>query len=211
MDETPQERAEAARVRRRLLNLGEILAIVAVAISALTLWNSYAERKANEAEHAHESAQSAKKATILTLRATADKEGKTLALAPRADNQVIQSQTLLFPSPLGLSPAETSGDARIERRWLDGALVKARKAAGVEEKLGDARLPVVIETHYLADGDEQSDRAVFELGYATSHSLFGGTEVHLRGLSRLGSTPGRDAGLKRIDALWQARMAPAKK
>ena len=210
MDETPQERAEAARVRRRWVNLGEILAIGAVAISGLTLWNSYAERKASEAQHASESAQSAKKAVVLTLNATTDKEGKTLSIAPRADNQAIQSQTILFPTLLDLSPAETSSDARIERGWFENALVKARRAAGVEQRLGDARLPIVIETNYLADGEPQTDRAVFELGYATSHSLLGGTEVHLRGLSRVGSTPDMAAGRKTIDALWKARMAPKK-
>jgi len=210
MTETPQERAEAARVRRRWLTLGEILAIVAVAISALTLWNSYSERKSNEAEHKSESAQSAHKATILTLRAVADKDGSTLAISPRAESQTIQSQTVRFPASLGLSPAETSGDARIERGWFDAALVKARRAAGAEDKLGDARLPVMIETHYSADGEDQTDRAVFELGYATSHSLLSGTEVHLRGLSRTGTVAGTDAGQKRIDALWQARMAPKK-
>lgn len=208
MTETPQERAEAARVRRRLVNLGEILALVAVVISALTLWNSYAERKSSEATRASESAQSARKAVVLTLRASADKDGRILALSPRADNQVIQSQTIRFPAMLGLSPAETSGDARIERDWFDSALVKARKAAGVEQKLGDARLPLVIETHYLADGEAEVDRAVFELGYATSHSLLGGTEVHLRGLSRVAATASGAVGQKKIDALWQSRMAP---
>ncbi|WP_404712685.1 hypothetical protein [Sphingomonas sp. MMS24-J13] len=209
MSETPQERAEAARVRRRWLNLGEILAIGAVAISGLTFWNSYAERKNNEAEHAAESAQSAKKAVVLTLRSSADKDGRTLSLTPRADNQAIQNQTILFPTALGLSPAETSGEGRIERGWFDSALVKARRAAGVEDKLGDAKLPVVIETHYLADGDPQVDRAVFELGYATSHSFIGGTEVHLRGLARERPAASAEAGQKQIDAIWKARM-PAK-
>ena len=207
MTETPQERAEAARVRRRWINLGEILAIVAVAISALTLWNSYSERKSTEAAHKQESVQSARKAAILTLRAVADRDGATLALSPRADNQAIQEQTITFPTALGLSPAETSSDARIERSWFDGALVKARRAAGIEDTLGDARLPVMIETHYLADGEAETDRAVFELGYATSHSLLGGTEIHLRGLSRVGAVAKADAGQKRIDASWKARMA----
>jgi hypothetical protein len=210
MTETPQERAEAARVRRRWINLGEILAIVAVAISALTLWNSYSERKSSEAAHKAESTQSARKAAILTLRAVADKDGATLALTPRADNQAIQSQTISFPTALGLSPAETSSDARIERRWFEAALVKARKAAGVEDRIGDARVPVVIETQYLADGEAETDRAVFELGYATTHSLLGGTEIHLRGVSRVGPVGKQAPGQKKIDALWQARMAPKK-
>jgi hypothetical protein len=210
MSDTPRERAEAARVRRRLLNLGEVVAILAVLISALTFWNSYRERTNAEAEHATESAQSAKKATTLILKATPDKDGKTLALAPRADEQAIQSQTITFPTKLGLSPAETSSDARIEKRWFESALISARKAAGAEATLGDARLPVLIETHYLTDGDAHVDRALYEVGYVTSHSLLGGTDVHLRGLSRTGAVKSDDGGQKQIDAIWATRMAPKK-
>ncbi|HMI20723.1 MAG TPA: hypothetical protein VK533_14395 [Sphingomonas sp.] len=210
MAETPQERAEAARVRRRWINLGELVAVLALVISALTLWNSYRERTTNEAEHAQESAQSAKKATILILKATADKDGRTLALAPHADEQAIQSQTIYFPAKLGVSPAETSSDARIEKSWFESALVSARKAAGVETAPGDARVPVLIETHYLTDGDAHIDRALYEIGYVTSHSLIGGTDVHLRGLSRTGPVSSDDVGQKRIDASWATRMAPKK-
>ncbi len=210
MAETPQERAEAARVRRRWINLGELVAVLALLISALTFWNSYRERTNAEAEHASESAQTAKKAATLILKATPDKEGRTLALAPRADEQAIQSQTISFPAKLGLSPAETSSDSRIEKGWFESALVAARKAAGVADAPGDARLPVVIETHFLSDGDPHVDRAIYEIGYATSHSFIGGTDIHLRGLSRTGSVPSSDVGQKRIDALWAVRMAPKK-
>jgi len=210
MAETPQERAEAARVRRRLLNLGEVVAILAVLISALTLWNSYRERTNVEKEHASEAAQSARKAATLILKAAPDKDGATLALTPRADEQAIQSQTVRFPGKMGVSPAETSSDARIERSWFDNALVRARKAAGVEDTPGDARLPVMIETRYLADGDPHVDRAIYEVGYNTSHSLLGGTEVHLKGLSRSGAAKSADVGQKQIDAIWATRMAPKK-
>ncbi|HWI86674.1 MAG TPA: hypothetical protein VNT42_10190 [Sphingomonas sp.] len=211
MADTPQEREEAARVRRRWLNLGEVIGILAVLISGLTFWNSYRERTNAEAEHATETAQSAKKARLMILKATPDKEGKTLTLAPRADEQAIQSQTIYFPAKLGVSPAETSSDARIERRWFENALVSARRAAGVEATPGDARLPVLIETHYLTEGDPHVDRAIYEVGYGTSHSLIGGTDVHLRGLSRDGSVASAKAGQTRIDALWGSRMAEKKK
>jgi len=210
MAETPGDRAEAARVRRRWLNLGEIVAILAVLISGLTFWNSYRERTNAEAEHASASAQSAKKASTLILKAVPDKDGRTLALAPRADEQAIQSQTIRFPAKLGVSPAETSSDTRIEKSWFESALVSARKAAGVADAPGDARLPVLIETHYLIDGDPHVDRAIYEVGYATSHSLLGGTDVHLRGLSRTGAVESVDVGQKRLDALWATRMAPKK-
>jgi len=139
-----------------------------------------------------------------------DRDGRTLALAPRADEQAIQSQTIRFPAKLGVSPAETSSDTRIEKSWFENALVSARKAAGVADAPGDARLPVLIETHYLIDGDPHVDRAIYEVGYATSHSLLGGTDVHLRGLSRTGAVASVDAGQKRLDALWMTRMAPKK-
>jgi len=211
MSETPKEREEAARVRRRWLTLGEMLAIVAVVISALTFWNSYSERTNSEAEHKAEAAQNQRKATLLTLKAVPDKDGRTLALSPRAEEQAIQSQTILFPSALNLSPAETSSDSRIERDWIEEALVRARKDAGASDAtLGDARLPLLIVTHYLADGDPHVDRAVYELGYATSHSLLGGTSVRLRGLSRVGPVGNDDAGRKRIDALWATRLGKAK-
>ena len=210
MADSPQERAEAARVRRRWINLGELVAVLALVISALTLWNSYRERTTSEAEHAQESAQSAKKASVLILRATPDKDGRTLALTPHADEQAIQSQTIRFPAKLGLSPAETTSDARIEKSWFESALVSARKTAGIADTPGDARLPVLIETHYLTDGDAHTDRAVYELGYATSHSFLGGTDIHLRGLSRTGSAASVAAGQKQIDALWATRLAPRK-
>jgi hypothetical protein len=206
MAETQQER-EAARIRRRWLTLGEIIAVLALIISALTLWNSYRERTNAEAEHAHETAQSAKKAATLVLKATPDKDGRTLALMPHSDEQAIQDQTIYFPTKLGVSAAQTSSDARIEKRWFDGALIDARKAAGVEASPGDARMPVLIETHYLADGDPHIDRAIYEVGYVTSHSLIGGTDVHLRGLSRTGAAKSVDAGQKQIDAIWAGRMA----
>jgi hypothetical protein len=210
MAETPREREEAARVRRRLLNLGEVVALLAVLISGLTFWNSYRERTNSEAEHARETSESAKKAATLILKATPDKEGQTLVLAPRSDAQAIQSQTLRFPASLGLSPAEMSSDARIDRGWFASVLVKARKEAGVQDGPGDSRLPVMIETHFLADGDPHVDRALYEVGYATSHSLLSGTDIHLRGLSRIGAVASVDAGQKRIDALWAARMAAKK-
>lgn len=210
MTETPGERQERARVRRRWLTLGEILAIVAVAISALTFWNSYRERTTSEARATADAAASSRHAATLVLKATASRDGRTLALAPRSDTQAIQSQTIRFPAALGLSPVDTSGDARIERDWLEAALVKARKAAEARpETAGDARLPLLIVTNYLVDGDPHTDRAVYALGYRTCHGLLSGTSVALRGLSREGATASNTAGQARIDAEWRSWAARA--
>lgn len=211
MTDTPQDRQEQARVRRRWLTLGELLAIAGVLISALALWNSYRERTASEAAQSEAATASQRKAAILVLKAVPDKDGRVLALSPHADAQVIQSQTIRFPTALGLAPVETSSDARIERTWLESALVKGRKEAGARpETAGDARLPVFITTTFLADGDPHVDRAVYQIGYRTEHGFLSGTDVRLRGLSREGSAASDAVGQARIDALWQAWVARAK-
>jgi hypothetical protein len=206
-DQTPQEKREQARVRRRWLTLGEILAVLAVAISALTFWNSYRERTNAEAEKQAESSSSAKKAATLILKASADSDGRALTLTPRSEDQAIQSQTVRFPTALGVSPAETSGDARIDRGWFASGLVKARKEAhATDQTAGDARLPVLIETQFLVNGEPHTDRAVYTIGYATTHSLFGGTEVKLHGLARSASAASAAAGVRQIDALWKTML-----
>jgi hypothetical protein len=203
--ETQGEQAEKARVRRRWLTLGEILAVAAVVISALTFWNSYRERTDAEATRAAESARAGRAAATLVLQGKVQDDGDTLAVTPRLESQVIQEQRLVFPAGLKLDPVETSGNPRIERGWIEEALTEAREKAGARKvTAGDARLPVLIVTTYLLDNEPHVDRAVYEIGYGTRHSLLGGTSVILKGLSRSGAVASEAAGRKRIDARWTA-------
>lgn len=191
------------RARLRWVTLGEAVAIAAVVISGLGLYQGWQDRHAEQAEHAQE-AQAAGKARVLSLRATAQRDGAVLALAPLADGQSIQSQTIRFPAALGIAPVDTAGDPRIEAGWLADGLKKARHAAGMkDETAGDARLPVAIETQFLDGGDVRSDRAVYDLGYAVAGRFLLGSTVRLRGLSLVA----RGAGQARIDALWKTRAA----
>ncbi|UAK25165.1 hypothetical protein [Sphingomonas nostoxanthinifaciens] len=196
--------------RIRWITLAELLAIVAVVISALTFWNGYRERTNAEVQRGADNRDAARRAVILVLKATADAQGHLLSLTPRSDAQAIQGQTIAFPSALGLASAETTSDARIERGWFEGALIRARKDAGAADKTpGDAHMPVLIVTRYLADGDPHVDRAVYQLGYATDHSFIGGTSVRLRGLSREEAVTSEAAGQKRVDALWKTALPHA--
>jgi len=79
------------------------------------------------------------------LHATPGHDGNMLALAPRADSQSIQSQTIIFPTVLGLDPVETTGDARIEKSWFENALVSARKAVDIALKIQ----PVNNQSHMI--------------------------------------------------------------
>lgn len=204
MTETPKEKAESARIRRRWVTLGEILAVAAVAISGLTLWNSYSDRQDARVEKAGEAAKASIANRTLLLKATADRDASRLDLAPLRAEQSIQGQTVTFPTALGLSPVDTTGDARIERGWFDSALVKARKAAGLDaETRGDEKLPVLLTTRYLADGVLVTDHAIYDIGYATDTAFLSGTDVRLRGLSLVARVKGN--GAKRLDQLWAAK------
>ena len=205
-DHTPREKAEAAAVRRRWINLGELLAVVAVLISALTLWNSYAERSHAEAEKAGEEKREVAKAATLLLKAEPSRDGDRLTLAATGADQSIQTQTVTFPSALGVAPVDTTGDARIEAGWFADGLKKARRAADRKEvTAGDERLPVAIASQFIADGTTRSDVALYDVGYALAGRFLGGSRLRLRGLSRIGRADAQSAQA-RIDAIWQRRQ-----
>lgn len=200
-----QDKAEQARIRRRWVTLGEVLAVAAVAISGLTLWNSYTDRQDARVEKAGEAARATVVNRTLLLKATADRDAGRLDLLPLRAEQSIQGQTIAFPTALGLAPVDTTGDARIERGWFDDALVRARKAIGLEaETRGDERLPVLLTTRYLADGVPVTDRAIYDIGYATDTAFLSGTDVRLRGLSLVARV--KDDGTRQIDRLWAAKQ-----
>jgi hypothetical protein len=200
--ETPQERKEAAAIRRRWITLGEVLAVIAVLISGLTLWNSYSERHAQEAERAAEKAQEATVSRTLLLKASGN--GKKLTLTAQDPDQAIQSQTILFPSALGVAAIETVIEPRIEGGWIKAAVKKARELEGKQPKVrGDARLPVAITTRFASGGDTFSDTAIYDVGYKESGGgLFGGTDIELRGLSLVERVRAAKAHA-RLDAVWR--------
>lgn len=207
MTDTPEtaEESAARRTRRRWITLGEGLAVAAVLISALSLWNAYSQRTHSEAEQAAGQKQAAAKAATLLLKATPADEGRRLSLEPLNPAQSIQSQTIAFPKALGVAPVNTTGDARIEVRWFEEGLKRARKAAGLEERSrGDERLPVLLTTRYLADGAPREDVALYDVGYRISGRFLGGNTIRLRGLSLQRRLNVKTAPAA-LDAAWRGR------
>jgi len=205
VSETPEQAQERAAIRRRWITLGEMLAIAAVAISGLTLWNSYSDRTHKEADRTAEERKASTRAAILLLKATPTDDGRRLALAPVNADQTVQDQSIAFPSALGLAPVTTTGDARIEAGWFDSALKKARKARGrPDESKGDERLPIAITTRYLIDGKLLTDVAIYDVGYVLEGRLLGGSAVRLRGLSIVRRT-GATTAPAMLDRRWQGR------
>lgn len=199
--------SEGAMRRRwvRWLSLAEILGVAALLISALTLWNNYSERRANEQSRTAEDRKASTRARTLVLKAVRDKEGDRLTLGAASADQIIQGQTISFPKALGVDPVDST-DPRIEARWFAEGLKQARHDAGEEERArGDTRLPVAIATRFTVNGELTEDITLYDVGYETgSGGLLGGTSVKLRGLSLIGRSSPKAAQAK-IDALWKAR------
>ena len=201
--------AEAAAIRRRWITLGEILAVVAVLISALTLWLNWSEQRGSEAEKAAESTHRAVRTATLTLRAERAGKGARLELRPASQDQSVQEQMIRFPAALGVDSVETNGEPRIEGRWFDRKLKKAREKAGLpDDSRGDERLPVLIETRFLADGEAHRDVALYDIGYTIKGGLLGGHEVTLRGLSLVRRVTEQGSAVA-LDQRWTTLM-PAK-
>jgi hypothetical protein len=203
-----KERAEAAAVRRRWITLGEVLAVLAVGISGLTLWNNWTDRRETKAEQTASATRAASRTSRLVL--VAGETGKhALSLKPSSSEQTVQSQTILFPPALQLSPAETTGEPRIDAEWFEHALVGARNAAHLPDaSRGDERLPVVIVTQVLADGEPHEDVALYDLGYTISGKFISGHSLTLRGISLVTHLKRDQAGAK-LDARWAKALAGA--
>jgi hypothetical protein len=196
------EQAEAAAVRRRWITLAEVLGVIAVLISGLTLWNSYRERSADEADKAETRSQAAAEAQVLLLRASPDREGRTLGLASARDGQTIQNQTISFPGPLGVAAVDTVIEPRIEAGWFEQALLRAREAqGGQQESRGDERVPVAITTTFFSGGAMHRDSAIYDIGYR----VVGGHKIRMRGISRVETASPRNLQ-SRLDAIWRARQ-----
>lgn len=195
--------AEAAAIRRRWITLGEVLAVIAVAISGLTLWNSWSERSESVAVKNADARQASVKAATLVLVA-ADSGERAMVLKPASAEQSVQSQKIIFPAALGAAPVETTGESRIEATWFEGPLKKAREKAKLpDNSRGDERLPVTIVTRYLVDGQPHEDVALYDIGYTISGRLLGGHSLTLRGLSLVGRVKSGEAQTK-LDARWKA-------
>ena len=199
--ETRSQQAEAAAIRRRWITLGEILAVIAVLISGLTLWNSYQERSSSEADRAAEKKQQAAKSQALVLRGDSGK--KKMILTALDPAHAVQSQTILFPSALGVDPVTDLVEPRIEAGWIKEASGKAKKAGG-GERAEDRRMPVAITSRFVSGGQTYTDSAIYDIGYRREGNLLGGSEIDLLGLSLVErAKPG--SAQARLDALWKER------
>ena len=121
----------------------------------------------------------------------------------------MQSQTITFPTVLHAAPAETTGEPRIEAAWFEHSLKQARGLAHMpDDSRSDERLPVIITTHFLVEGEPHEDIALYDIGYGIAGHWFGGHTVTLHGVSLVSRVKSGGAQA-RLDARW-AKLFPRK-
>lgn len=174
-DKTPPE-TPAARTRRRWITLGELVGIGALVISGLSYWDAHRDRVATRTV-----APAAVRAAPLVLTGTVDAAGDRIALKPAAAGQVVETQTVRFPTVVGKDPVETTGNAHIEAAWFETGL----RAALKDRKLhnGRHRLPVIVDTSYVSGAVAATDHALYDLGYSLHGRLLRPDAVTIEGIS----------------------------
>ena len=159
------------KARRRWISLGETIAIGALIISALGLWNSWrsddAEKPAPQTE--------ANAAIPIAFRGKVEADGKVMAISPVEPGHSLESLTVAVAG----KPAISVGS--------DGRL----SATDVERLVGDAgkdpkagSLGARIEARYIEAGKLKRGGGRYRISYRWQDGgLFGGDKLRLTGLS----------------------------
>lgn len=190
---SPPEKPSTKRLPLRGLTLAEIVGVAALVLAGLGYWDSHRERQQQDRERAQAEREHAKAEAeqgrtrvqqaqqeamrhALVLTGTPAAGGSELKLQPVRGEQVIQNQTLWFPTEVRPDSVSTTGNSRIQASWIEDRLRRVAKP-------DDRRLPVAIETTFIEDGQTRTDRALYLIGFSLHGRLIGGPRVELEGLS----------------------------
>jgi hypothetical protein len=162
------------KTRRRWINLGEIIALAALAVSAFGAWIAWKSSNKNEPTRIVEQ----KSAVPLALRGSTDSSGQTLTITPADSSHALESLTLTIK---GASPIDVGSDGRLSASDVEAALKGREK----EAKDVTLRVPVRIEAKYVESGTDRHRGGNYVIRYKwEGGGLFGGRSLRLIGLSR---------------------------
>jgi hypothetical protein len=160
--------------RRRWINLGEIIALAALVVSALGVWIAWKSSSKDEPTRIVEQ----KSAVPLALRGTVDRDGQTLTIMPADPSHALESLTVRIK---GASAIDVGGDGRLSASDVEAALRGHEK----EAKNVTLSAPVRIDARYVEAGADRRGGGNYSLRYKwEGGGLFGGRSLRLVGLSR---------------------------
>lgn len=169
MSETESER------RRRLVNLGELIALAALIVSAIGVWVSW-KSSSNNGKQTEIVEQ--RSAIPLTLRAKAQDDGQKLDISPVEPTHALESLTLSLP---GAGAIQIGSDGELESSDVESEL----KSHDKEPKDKTLSIRAYIDAHYVEAGKDRRSGGSYVLRYRwEGGGLFGGRSLRLVSLSR---------------------------
>lgn len=169
MSESPE-----ARARRRWINLGELIALAALIVSAAGVWIAWQSNKQDKPTRVVEQ----RPAVPLALRGTVDGDGRALTIVPADPSHALES---LKVSIKGAPPIDVGSDGRLAASDVEAALKNRDK----ESKDVTHSVPVRIDARYVESGTDRRGGGAYVLRYKwEGGGLFGGRSLRLAGLSR---------------------------
>lgn len=159
--------------RHRWVTFGEIIGVAALIISALGLWISWQSTRDEKPTRVVEQ----KQPIPLTLRGTADRDGRELVLAPVEAGHALESLTVTVP---GKPPIEVGSDGKLSADDVESALKDRDR-----DRKGAGKVPLRIAARYVEMGADRRGGGTYQLRYRWKRGgLFGGRSLRLVGLSR---------------------------
>jgi hypothetical protein len=158
--------------RRRLINLGELIALAALAVSAFGAWIAWKSSSEDKPTRIVEQRQ----AIPLNLRGTVQDDGRALVIEPIEQSHALESLTLTIK---GASPIELGSDGRLDASSVESAIGDKDDAKGAHS------LPVRIDARYVEMGKDRRGGGGYVLRYRwEGGGLFGGRSLKLTGFGR---------------------------
>lgn len=162
---------EQEKARRKWVTLGEIIALLALVVSGLGLWNSWQDSKTGPAEVIEK-----KGAVALVLRGRVEDDGKRMAIAPVEQSHALDSLALAFPNGKSVL---LGSDGDLSARDVEGALGDSA------DRKGSGSVRVAVDARYVEAGAERRSKRNYLIRYRwEGGGLFNGKSLRLTGFSR---------------------------
>lgn len=157
--------------RRRGIGFGETIALAAVSISALGLWNSWQNGRREPTEVVERKA-----AIPLVLRGQVEEDGRQIVIQPVEESHALES--LVFALPSG-GKIEAGSNGVLEADEVERALPE-----GIERK-GEGRILSSVTARYVEAGEERKTTRRYAIRYRwEGGGLFGGRSLRLESFQR---------------------------
>ena len=159
--------------RRRWINLGELIAIAALIVSAAGVWIAWKSSSEDKPTRVVEQ----RSAVPLALRGTVDGDGRTITLVPADPSHALESAIVTIK---GAPPIDVGSDGRLAASDVERALKDRDETKDVTHGV-----PTRIAARYVESGVDRRGGGNYVLRYKwQGGGLFGGRSLHLVGLSK---------------------------